>query len=543
MIMRHSNPGDSSRNLKKRVGWSFLGLIPVMGLLFLSASSNQNSVPQMIWPVGADLNEDVFLLMHVDNAPASGTVRDYTCGDQYAYDGHRGTDISAFNFRQMDRGIPIYAAADGTVSFVRYDQFDRNYWPPYQGDPNGLVIRHAGGSNSQYWHLRKNSVTVQVGETVQAGQLIGMIGSSGATPIPHLHFEIWDNGQFRDPFTGLCNNRPSLWNRSIRHPSDTALRVLDWDVFTKENLAGTESNNYFGETALKDRPFRPVKLAQDAPTLGVWVLLQGNFGSIYTLRILAPDESERASRQKSVSTRKGAQWHALYWNFGALTQGLEQATGSWRIELIYEGRVAHELQFEVGSTTTFGPRFYPLAGRSLRITGVEHRDRLVLSGGEAPVTFHLMDAPTNVSLDGDEVVIAAPTNPPYRNTFFQAVATDALGRTDTVYYHLVTPGKPFAAVGTDTEAPQKPARLSLEQNYPNPFRGTTRIPFSLKRSEHVTLEVYTVDGRKVATLIDGMESAGRHEAAFKADDLPSGTYIYRLRAGDQVQSGRMTVVK
>ena len=119
-------------NKIRRFRWLLLGLIPMAGLVFLGAMSLGQRVPQMHWPVGAALNEEVFLLMHVDNNPATDLISDYTCDDQFAYDGHRGTDISAYNFRQMDEGIPILAAADGTVSFVRYDQFDRNYWPPYR---------------------------------------------------------------------------------------------------------------------------------------------------------------------------------------------------------------------------------------------------------------------------------------------------------------------------------------------------------------------------------------------------------------------------
>ena len=112
-----------------------------------------------------------------------------------------------------------------------------------------------------------------------------------------------------------------------------------------------------------------------------------------------------------------------------------------------------------------------------------------------------------------------------------------------MHYHLVAPGKPFAAVDTHTEALPSPKSFLLEPNYPNPFRDATRIPYTLQRPARVTLTVYTLDGRSVATLIDRFQAAGRYEAPFSADGLSAGTYLYRLRTGDHVQSGRMTVVK
>ncbi len=209
----------------------------------------------MHWPLGQELHDGTFLQMHPDTNPATGTMSDYRCGQQYVYDGHRGTDFSLFNYRLMDQGVPVYAAADGTVFWTRDGNFDRNYWPPYVGEPNAVILQHGGITNSQYWHLRKNSIAVQVGETVKAGDFLAFVGSSGSSAIPHLHFELWEplNGmnQFRDPFNGACQGQRPLWEAPLPYPGDTALRLLDMDIFLDRSLVGFENNNFFGDRRLK----------------------------------------------------------------------------------------------------------------------------------------------------------------------------------------------------------------------------------------------------------------------------------------------------
>jgi|GEM_PF-7017786 len=88
-----------------------------------------------------------------------------------------------------------------------------------------------------------------------------------------------------------------------------------------------------------------------------------------------------------------------------------------------------------------------------------------------------------------------------------------------------------------------PTGVELGQNYPNPFNPSTRIPFTLQESVEVTLEVYDVTGRKVATLVSSFLPAGQHAASFDGAGLSSGLYLYRLTAGNRVESRAMTLIK
>lgn len=88
-----------------------------------------------------------------------------------------------------------------------------------------------------------------------------------------------------------------------------------------------------------------------------------------------------------------------------------------------------------------------------------------------------------------------------------------------------------------------PARYELSQNYPNPFNPTTAISYQLSAVGLVTLKVFDLLGREVATLVDQRQNAGRYTVTFDASALASGIYFYRLEAGSSIQVMKMTLVR
>lgn len=88
-----------------------------------------------------------------------------------------------------------------------------------------------------------------------------------------------------------------------------------------------------------------------------------------------------------------------------------------------------------------------------------------------------------------------------------------------------------------------PTEFRLEQNYPNPFNPSTVISYHLPKTDHVTLKVYDIVGREVATLVDEVQSAGTYSTLFDASHVASGVYFYKLTAGNYTQVKRMSVVK
>jgi hypothetical protein len=83
----------------------------------------------------------------------------------------------------------------------------------------------------------------------------------------------------------------------------------------------------------------------------------------------------------------------------------------------------------------------------------------------------------------------------------------------------------------------------LYQNYPNPFNSTTTIRFTIPHSLHVTLKVYDILGKEIATLVDEEKNPGSYEVKFDASNLPSGVYFYKIRAGEFNQTKKMILMK
>ncbi len=160
---------------------------------------------------------------YVDQDPAApDMLLDYECGER-TYDlddgsNHNGVDYFNFPFSwlamQQDASI-VVAAADGTIIEKQDGEPDRNCAFSDSAQSNQVVLEHADGSVSIYTHLKKNSTTSRnVGETVETGDYLGVVGSSGFSNGPHLHFGVYDpQGGLIEPHAGACNtlNDASWW--------------------------------------------------------------------------------------------------------------------------------------------------------------------------------------------------------------------------------------------------------------------------------------------------------------------------------------------
>lgn len=121
---------------------------------------------------------------------------------------------------KMRTGSKICAARDGIVIEAKGDSDQGGLKEEYLNDGNHIIIRHTDGSIAKYWHLQKDGVLVQVGDTVTKGQHIGTSGNTGYTAFPHLHFQINDakGKQILTRFftrRGIKYLRPGNWYKCV----------------------------------------------------------------------------------------------------------------------------------------------------------------------------------------------------------------------------------------------------------------------------------------------------------------------------------------
>jgi len=130
-----------------------------------------------------------------------------------------------------------------------------------------------------------------------------------------------------------------------------------------------------------------------------------------------------------------------------------------------------------------------------------------------------------VSNDADDLLITAP--------LADSLRTDAGA---IYFYGEFTP----TSLKEETELPTK---FSLSQNFPNPFNPVTSIEYRVASSEYVSLKVYNLLGKEVATLVNGMRSPGNYSVKFDGSELGSGIYIYKLQTESFTKSMKMMLLK
>jgi murein DD-endopeptidase MepM/ murein hydrolase activator NlpD len=139
----------------------------------------------------------------------------------WCYDEHEGSDFLLIGgFDTMDSGSAyIVAAADGVVVETADGNYDRCEatidgidCDGYPMVANHVIIEHPGGYRTLYWHMKKGSVLVAEGDEVHCGDVLGLVGSSGYSSMPHLHFGLQDGDEnVIDPYAGEFSQPETWW--------------------------------------------------------------------------------------------------------------------------------------------------------------------------------------------------------------------------------------------------------------------------------------------------------------------------------------------
>jgi len=136
------------------------------------------------------------------------------------------------------------------------------------------------------------------------------------------------------------------------------------------------------------------------------------------------------------------------------------------------------------------------------------------------------------------------TDPGFRSIRYRVTAVDNTSKesvpSDSVVTTTISALQDKINITTNNKIPDE---YLLNQNYPNPFNPTTRIDFSLKENGIISLKVYDLLGRDVATLLNEQKPAGTYSVEFNATNLPSGIYFYTLTSGKFMATKKLILLK
>ena len=113
----------------------------------------------------------------------------------------------------------------------------------------------------------------------------------------------------------------------------------------------------------------------------------------------------------------------------------------------------------------------------------------------------------------------------------------------TNYDYIIDNWMNSAPTGVEDQTGTIPKTFALLQNYPNPFNPSTVITYNIPQQSNVSLKIYDILGKEIATLVNEQKAAGSYNVQFDAGKLSSGVYIYSIQAGDFMESKKMLLMK
>ncbi|MGI9435033.1 MAG: M23 family metallopeptidase [Geminicoccaceae bacterium] len=285
----------------------FLFVLLTLASGLLQASPAFAAMPEdLVLPLNCEPGQNCWVVRYVDHDPGPG-AKDYACGVMTG-DDHKGTDFAVRDLAAVTSGVEVRAAAAGQVIGFRDNMEDRLIdaasVKAVDGREcgNGVRVDHGDGWVSLYCHLRRGSIAVMQGDDVAKGQTLGLVGLSGQTSFPHLHFDLRHNDRPVDPFVGETRSatcgpgEAPLWQRDVRALLDYRPPLLTNSGITASTPAKDDTRKGWHRNSL---------LPTKSPSLTLWV--DGYWfekGDKVAFRLEAPDQAMVIDRQFEIGERR-----------------------------------------------------------------------------------------------------------------------------------------------------------------------------------------------------------------------------------------------
>lgn len=376
------------------------------------------NLPQKLaWPIEGNPFEQMGFVNYVDLDPLGGTL-DYR-GGMHTYDRHDAWDIGPQNFQAQDEGIELYAAAAGTVIQVRDGEFDRQ---TSQGSApaNFVEIDHGNGWTTVYWHLRRDSVRVKQGDVVQAGDLLGYMGSSGSSTDVHIHFGLRHYGFTVEP---MLDPATYLADASLRYVGDAPAAAI------------SGVTNYDPGPHLREFPSNVENFEQrSGQNVNAWASFWGlRQGDVLQYVWRRPNGSVFTTTSRTMTQDYSWSW----WWWGRTLPTVPDL-GTWKIEHLVNGAKVSETAFEVtpagapeirveqsGGAIVLDGRYTPIDfGTVKQGASSPTQTFTVINHGDDPLSLGAIQVPRGFTVTEG---LPASLAPGASNTFTVALSTSTAG--------------------------------------------------------------------------------------------------------------------
>lgn len=289
------------------------GLVVAFGVAAGSALADQPL--KLGLPLDCTPGVDCWVVNNVDLDSSDG-AQDFKCR-QHTYDGHKGTDFAIRSLQRMGEGVPVRASAAGVVAGVRDGMPDISVTLVGRDAlggrecGNGMVIRHPGGWETQYCHLRQGSVMVKAGESVELGAQLGLVGQSGWAEFPHVHISVRQDGRIVDPFSMASPEVGGI----VCGGTKEGLGLWRDDAFSEAFYERTSIYNtgFSGVApnaeAIRAGLFNGVSIPSTAPVLAFWAdIFWVEKGDKISLRLIKPDGTVLVEHAITAEKNQARQW-------------------------------------------------------------------------------------------------------------------------------------------------------------------------------------------------------------------------------------------